>query len=209
MPVTAIDLANEALDLVGATAIVSFNDPTPEAKIVARAYGNVLERILRSYPWNCATTRRVLTPLTQAPSWGSELAYPLPDECVRVLGAEDCDQARRIESLYDGSQYLRCILVEGATSDGAPPDLNLIYIRVPDEPSALDPNLRELVTVELAVKIAAKLTESPRRISALVRRAEQVRSRAQSIDAEEAGRGQEHTESSTPGSWAQTLGNGG
>ena len=60
MPITQVDIANEALDLVGASTILSLNDPTPEARIVARQLWATVDRVLQSYPFACALKRATL-----------------------------------------------------------------------------------------------------------------------------------------------------
>ena len=98
MPLTDIDLCNEALDLVGASPIQSFADGTIEADVCARLFPNVRDRVLREYPWNCAQTRSTLPLYLHDPAWGFSYAYELPntpDYCLRVLSIAQNDEACR------------------------------------------------------------------------------------------------------------------
>ena len=61
MSLTLVDLTNEALVLLGASPIQALTDTSAEARIVARALPRVLDRVLRSYPWNAVITRLDLT----------------------------------------------------------------------------------------------------------------------------------------------------
>ena len=73
----------------------------------------------------------------------------------------------------------RCLTV----ADAGTKSLAITYVARLSDPNQLDPLVRELIALELAIKIAASLTESPQRISALTRKAIHVRKLAQQTDA--------------------------
>ena len=172
MPITQVDIANEALDLVGASTILSLNDPTPEARIVARQLWATVDRVLQSYPFACALKRATLD-ADPAISRPNVQAFRLPADCLRThLVKADRWQQEHI----DGQ---RCLTVE----DGGTKSLAVTYVARLSDPNQLDPLVRELIALELGIKIAASLTESPQRISALTRKAIHVRKLAQQTDA--------------------------
>ena len=172
MPITQVDIANEALDLVGASTILSLNDPTPEARIVARQLWATVDRVLQSYPFVCTLKRATLDADPEI-SRPNVQAFRLPEDCLRThLVKADRWQQEHI----DGQ---RCLTVE----DGGTKSLAVTYVARLSDPNQLDPLVRELIALELAIKIAASLTESPQRISALTRKAIHVRKLAQQTDA--------------------------
>lgn len=163
---TLIDLCNNALDLVGASSIDSLDEGSPEARLVSRLHGPVIDAVLRAYPWNSAQMRQVLEPLQVAPSWGYSTAFALPeapDYCLRVLEVGQREQTMdwRIETLYDGGTSKRVIACNQTSS------LPILFIRRLSDPGMMDPLLADVIAAELAVRLAAKLTESATRIQRL------------------------------------------
>lgn len=183
---TLIDLCNSALDLVGASSIGALDEGTPEANLVSRLHGPVIDSVLRAYPWNCAQTRQVLEPLAAVPSWGYSTAFALPeapDFCLRVLevGAPEQNLAWRVESLYDGGTIKRVIACNQAAS------LPLLFIRRLNDPAMMDPLLADAIAAELATRLAAKLVESATRIERLSMMARSRYQAAVAVDAREQG----------------------
>lgn len=163
---TLIDLCNNALDLVGASSIDSLDEGSPESRLVNRLHGQVIDAVLRAYPWNSAQMRQVLEPLQVAPSWGYSTAFALPeapDYCLRVLEVGKPEQTIdwRIESLYDGGANKRIIACNQTAS------LPILFIRRLTDPALMDPLLVDVMAAELAMRLAAKLTESATRIERL------------------------------------------
>jgi len=212
MPITQVDIANEALDLVGASTILSLNDPTPEARIVSRQLWATIDRVLQSYPFTCALKTVRLDARAANPVLTDQV-YPLPEDCLRTyqVDAESWQQEQ-----VDGH---RCLKVRqagagtgaqtetetGTEADTAPGALSVTYIARITDVNQLDPLVRELIALELAIKIAASLTESPQRISALTRKAIHARKLAQMTDARQQSI-VPLTMTSAPSFWSQEIG---
>ena len=76
-----VDIANQALMMLGASPIVSFDDGTVEANSMQVAYRPAKEQVLRSYPWRCASKSATLAQLADKPvdpRW--EFAFSLPED---------------------------------------------------------------------------------------------------------------------------------
>ena len=183
---TLIDLCNEALDLVGASTITSMADGSPEANVCQRVHGPVIDRVLRSYPWNCAQMRALLTPLATEPAHGFSQAFELPASpyrCLRVLevGGADTNLVWKVESLAAGGAIKRVILCD------APAPLPITYIRRITDPDEFDPLLAEVIIAELALRLTAKLTESASKADAMRKLAQDRYQTAVQVDAREQG----------------------
>ncbi len=181
-----IDLCNNALDLVGASSIDALDEGSPEAKLVNRLHGQVIDAVLRAYPWNSAQMRQVLEPLAVAPSWGYSTAFALPeapDYCLRVLEVGKPNQTLdwRIEALHDGGANKRVIACNQTSS------LPILFIRRLSDPALMDALLADVIVAELAVRLAAKLTESATRVERLADLARERYRAAVSVDAREQG----------------------
>lgn len=165
MAITLVDIANEALDYVSAATIVSLDDPTPEAGIVSRAIQPVIDRVLSSYPWTKARNTITAYPYVR----GTESQVGLPDNCLRVVHVDVAEEYYLLDRF---TLCFRAIVTD---------PVKITYIEQTDV-DKLDPLIRDLIALELAIRVAAKLTESPQRIAVLTRKAIQARKLAQAKD---------------------------
>src|SRR5690242_11961844 len=80
---TSVDIANRALQHVGATRIFSFDDNTKQAAEASFCFEKLRRAELRRSVWRFATKRAVLRALTAtslrfvAPAWATTTVYPL------------------------------------------------------------------------------------------------------------------------------------
>lgn len=182
MSLTFVDLANEALDLLGASPIQALTDTSAEARIVARALPRVLDRVLRSYPWNAVITRLDLTGQATGEDDALGHVFVLPETVLRVLDVWPTDALWRVETRQDaGGLWQRVIRADVSSS------LRVRVVLRPDDPAGLDPLLSSLIAAELAVALAAKLTENTSRMATLMDFASRLRREAIAADALESG----------------------
>ena len=81
-----VDIANQALMMLGASPIVSFDDGSTEAVAVNTLYKPAKSQVLRSYPWRCATSAATLALLEDPPvNPMYEYAYAWPENAIRIL----------------------------------------------------------------------------------------------------------------------------
>lgn len=83
---SAIDISNQALVLLGALPIVSFDDETTEANVLSIMYETSKAQFLRDYPWRAATKYATLAKSVDKPldpDWDWIFAWP--DDAVRIL----------------------------------------------------------------------------------------------------------------------------
>jgi hypothetical protein len=81
-----VDIANQALIILGEKQIVSFDDGTTAANIMSVMYEPVKRNVLRMHEWGCATRVSRLALLQDAPVdpyW--HFAYAKPDETIRII----------------------------------------------------------------------------------------------------------------------------
>lgn len=184
MAVTFVDLANEALDFLGASPIQSLSDASAEARVTARALPRIFDRVLRSYPWNSAIIRLTLEAVGPASEDALAHVFLLPDAVLRVLEVWPEDAAWRVEtrlSETDGVTWQRVIRADVSGS------IRIRAVQRPDDPSRLDPLLSGLISAELAVALAAKLTENTSRMATLMDFSARLRRDAIAADAMESG----------------------
>jgi hypothetical protein len=88
MDISAVDICNLALDLIGqGPPIVSFDEGSNLANTFKRRYPLSRNEVLRIHPWNFAIHRENLVQLTETPDSGYTYQYQLPVDplCLRVL----------------------------------------------------------------------------------------------------------------------------
>lgn len=141
-----VEIANRALDLLGAEAIVALTEDSENARAINRCYNIILRSMLRKHVWNCAKKRVVLAPLAAAPAFDYDYQFQLPADCLRPLFPID---------VTDWSVEKGRVLL---TNDGNV--LNLVYIAMLDDPNDMDDCFVEVFAAEMAVKNCEKLTQS-------------------------------------------------
>ena len=87
MSTTKVSICNEALSLIGAKSILSFDENTENARRCASIYDSTRKALLRMHPWSFAKKRAQLAPVTTHPTFGYSHAFPLPADFLRVISA--------------------------------------------------------------------------------------------------------------------------
>lgn len=141
-----VEIANRALDLLGAEAIVALTEDSENARAINRSYNIVLRSMLRKHVWNCAKKRVVLAPLAATPAFDYTYQFQLPADCLRPIFPNDATDW----SIEKGKVLL--------TNNGNV--LNLLYISMLDDPNDMDACFVEVFAGELAAKNCEKLTQS-------------------------------------------------
>lgn len=79
---TDISICNQALIMIGATKISSFDDGTTEAIACETLYEDTVKDTLGLYRWRFASGMEQLSRLAAAPSTKWDAAYQLPTKCL-------------------------------------------------------------------------------------------------------------------------------
>lgn len=84
---SVVDICNEAMDLLGASTIISLTQDSKEARLCNRRFDTVRDSVLRNHIWNIALTRKTIAADAVAPDFGFTYQYTLPTEpyCLRVV----------------------------------------------------------------------------------------------------------------------------
>lgn len=145
-----IDIANRALQKVGARRIGSFDEGSREANEVNACFFQLRDAELRTNFRTFATKRVQLAALTTSPAFGRTKQYQLPEDFLR-LAARDPDLVEtRNDYLIEGRKLL--------TDDPGPIDIRYISTDVP--PEEYDPLFVEALAARVAMEIAEELTQS-------------------------------------------------
>lgn len=173
MAISAVAICNRALDLLGQPPIAAFTDASKTAAACSRAYEPSRDAVLRSYPWNSATTRVALPALATAPAWGFARQFPLPTDCLRVLDSEG--DLAGVVWRREGNRIL--------TDTTAP--LRIRYIAQVTDPAQFDPMLADVIAAHIASQIAYAITGSNETAARMLALYERVHRDARAMDARE------------------------
>jgi len=165
---TAIDLASNAMLLIGEETIASFTDDSTAALVAANLYGPTFEALLTQHPWRFASSKATLSRLTATPVNQWDYAYQLPSD---FLVAQHVDAGNNNYQIYGSKLY----------SDKT--SIVLDYTYKPDE-SLLPAYFAEVLEFKLASVFAIPITESATKGEYYAALANNALTRARTIDSQ-------------------------
>lgn len=144
---SSVSICSNALLRLGDKAIASFTDPSQRATACANLYPETRDAVLRSHPWNCATKRVVLAPLTDAPAFDYLYQFQLPDDWLRTIqvGQLGCP----LKFTVEGQRLLANVQA-----------LQLVYIYRNTIEQSWDSTLVDVVTAAMTATLAYPITQS-------------------------------------------------
>ena len=146
-----VDLANEALLLLGANTITSFTDNDSNAVLVNRFYDSERDALLRSHRWNCAITTANLASLVCTPliDWKYKFTLPTDPYCLRVLDVRTVTGDIKLDFEIQGRE----LLTEESTID-------ITYIQRLEDATHFDALFYQALVYRLAWKLAYPIARS-------------------------------------------------
>jgi hypothetical protein len=167
-----VDICNSALNMLGASNIVSLTEDSRAGRVCNQRYNFVRDAVMRAHPWNCLVTRTSVAADATAPAFEFEYAHTLPTNpyCLRVLRPQDPDTVFRVEG--------RKIL-----SNTTP--FKFIYIARITDPNEYDQLFIESLAARLAADISYALVNSNGLTQSLFALYESKLSEARFVDATE------------------------
>ena len=145
-----VDIANNALNILGASTISSLTEDTKNARICNQRFENVRNRVFRSHPWNCLIKRVQLAQNSTAPVIEYTYAYALPSDflrCLKIHNGTTDSVASNLDFKVEGKN----IVTDEAT-------VYLVYIAKDTDPNNYDSYLYEVLGYQLAADIAYGIT---------------------------------------------------
>jgi len=174
---SAVDIANSALNLLGASTISAFTDDSKNARLINQRYEPVRNRVFRSHAWNCLHKRVQLAQNSTAPVVEYSHAYALPSDCLRVLKIHN-GTTDSIASAIDYKLEGRNIVTDEGT-------VFIIYIALDTDPNNYDTYLQESISHQLAADLAYAVTNNATLADKYMTRTDERLREARFIDATE------------------------
>ena len=171
-----VDLANEALLLLGANTITSFTDNDSNAVLVNRFFPSERDAVLRSHRWNCAITTINLASLDAKPIIDWEFKFTLPTDpyCLRVLDVRTVTGDIKLDHEIQGRE----LLTEESTVD-------LTYIQRLEDTTQFDSLLYQALVVRMAWKLSFPIMRSHTVMGQMGQMYEAIVREARTIDSQE------------------------
>lgn len=168
MTTTNVSICNEALNMIGAKSIISFDDNNENARRCASIYDSTRKALLRMHPWSFAKKRTQLAPVVTHPTFGYANAFPLPNDFMRVIDAGDLDFE------IEGRHILaNCSLI------------NLVYVFDNDNEQTWDSLFCECLALYMVRKLAKPITGSQAEADSAWQQLQMLLKQARAINGQE------------------------
>lgn len=141
-----VSICNQALGLVGAATIISFNDDSKQAALCKEHYAPIRDAVLESSNWSFAIKRKEIPASATAPAFGYANAYPLPSDVLRVI---DVNQRKADSWALESREIL--------TDDN---ECKIKYITRVEDPALFSALFEQALVARLAAEFAIPLTQS-------------------------------------------------
>jgi len=156
-----VDIANYALNTLGATNITTLDENSKAARIINQRYESVRDTVFRAHPWNCLLRRAELAKESTAPEFGYANQYALPTDpfCLRVLEFSNGTLSYPQDNMTSNSGG-PVFVIEGRkllTDEGI---AKIKYVGRVTDPQQYEANLTETLAAKLAMEVAYALTGS-------------------------------------------------
>lgn len=164
-----IDIASNALLLIGDEPISAFTEAGAGATAAANLYANSYEQLLSEHPWSFAFKEQNLSRLSQVPDAKTnyKYAFQLPADLIRLW------------AIIPHSDYI----IIGSLLYSNSTELLARYIFKPAE-SGLPPHFVEALQYKLASDFAISVTEDRVKAEYYTAKADRAMSKAKSVDSQ-------------------------
>jgi hypothetical protein len=150
-----VDIANGALQKLGAARIEALTQDDPNARSMNAAYAGVRDALLRAYPWSFAIARASIAADSDGPTWGDWNRYSLPSDFIALV--RDDETGMVVDWKIEGQYIL--------SADASP--LEIRYVSRVDNPNFYDALFAEAFSTKLALETCEEITQSTSKKSGL------------------------------------------
>jgi len=163
------EVVNNALIFLGQAPLQVVDNSTPAGTFAGALWNAALEETLRAHPWNFASSRDELSPLSDGPKFGYSYQFNKPSDLLRTL---------EIFNTKDFRNEKRKILANVSF-------LQIRYISKVEDLNVWDALAAAALARNLATKLAYPLTQSTAQQNAQWEMYAAVLQQARNVDAQE------------------------
>ena len=158
---STVDIANIALNNIGASNITSLDENSKAARVINQRYESVRDAVFRAHPWNCLINRASLAQETTTPAFGYTYQYSLPTNpfCLRVLEFSNGSLSYPQDNITNNTGG-PVFVIEGRkllTDEGS---AQIKYVGRITDPQQYDASLIEALAARLSAEVCYAITGS-------------------------------------------------
>lgn len=177
---TKVQIVNRAAAMIGESLITSIDENSKVAEYARALWDGVRDGELAAHPWTFALRRAKAATLSDAPAFGYDYAYALPEKALRVIDLPDLDRRQwTIGSTGPAGSEIKTILVNYNNGD----ELNVIYLALVDEVGQWPPTFCDAMAAKLAMELCEAITQSDGKLQVCAARYDEAIRRARVTDA--------------------------
>lgn len=155
MALSNVQIANGALQRLGATRVEALTQNHPNARSMNAAFTRVRDALLRKYAWSFAIKRDSIAADGTGPVWGDWSRYSLPNDYIRLI--RDDETGQRVDWKIEGLHIL--------SADDSP--LEIRYLARIEDPNFFDACFVEALECKLAAVTCQEITQSTSKKAAI------------------------------------------
>ena len=183
---SVVDIANQALNIIGANTISALDENSKPAVVINQRYDSIRDSVFREHPWNCLMARSTLARDTAAPDFGYTYQYTLPTlpYCIRVLEFSNRSSSYPQANMTNNTGG-PVFVIEGRkllTDEGT---AKIRYIARVEDTNEYDASLIDALAAKIATEICYAITGSASLVSTTFQLYQQKLSLAKNVDATE------------------------
>ena len=158
---STVDIANYALNSLGANNISSFDENSKPARLINQRYESVRDSVFRAHPWNCLIRRTELAQETDTPAFGYAYQYALPTNpyCLRVLEFSNGTLSYPQDNMFSNTGG-PVFVIEGRKLLSDEGTVKIKYVARVTDPQEYDASLIDVLAAALAFEISYAITGS-------------------------------------------------
>jgi hypothetical protein len=143
-------IANRALQKIGAARVTSLDDGSRNADAVSFAFDFLRDSELQMNFWTFAIRRVSIAADSVAPIFGRTLSYALPADYLRIAPDDPHYPSYYTDRLFEGRKIL--------TDEGGPLQIRYVSNGIPEE--QWDPLFADALAMRIAMEVCEELTQS-------------------------------------------------
>ena len=158
---STVDIANYALNSLGANNISSFDENSKPARLINQRFDSVRDSVFRSHPWNCLLRRAELAKESDSPAFGYANQFVLPTNpyCLRVLEFSNGTLSYPQDNMFNNTGG-PVFVIEGRKLLSDEGVAKIKYVARVTDPQEYDANLIDTLAAAIAFEVSYAITGS-------------------------------------------------
>lgn len=158
---STVDIANYALNSLGANNISSFEENSKPARLINQRFDSVRDSVFRAHPWNCLLRRAELAKESDSPAFGYANQFVLPTNpyCLRVLEFSNGTLSYPQDNMFNNTGG-PVFVIEGRKLLSDESVAKIKYVARVTDPQEYDANLIDALAAAIAFEVSYAITGS-------------------------------------------------